>query len=203
MSDGTAAVDKGARSRQRNRLNVKIIESAIAAAVKSGERSELNDGGGLVLRCPPSGVAKWTFAYRSRSAGGMRRVTLGAFGREPPALTLAAARAARDSEETRNAEGGDPHAHRDQKQAERAKGDVLFAALCGLYIEHAKERGKLSWKTDEGYLNRPKAKFGKRAASSITKRELMDPASLNRARTGRNQRSASYGDGRPNGTTFR
>ena len=58
MSDGTAAVDKGARSRQRNRLNVKIIESAIAAAVKSGERSELNDGGGLVLRCPPSGVAK-------------------------------------------------------------------------------------------------------------------------------------------------
>lgn len=158
----------------RNILGVKQIEAAISAAVKSGERSELSDGGGLVLRCPPSGVAKWTYAYRSRSAGGMRRVTLGTFGREPPALTLAAARAARDGEETRNAEGGDPHAHRDQKQVEQAKADVLFAALCELYVEHVKARGKLSWKTDEGYLKRSKAKFGKRAASSITKRELMD-----------------------------
>jgi len=158
----------------RNILGVKQIEAAISAAVKSGIRSELSDGGGLVLRCPPSGVAKWTYAYRSRSAGGMRRVTLGTFGREPPALTLAAARAARDGEETRNAEGGDPHAYRGQKQAEQAKADVLFAALCELYVEHVKARGKLSWKTDEGYLKRPKAKFGKRAASSITKRELMD-----------------------------
>ncbi len=158
----------------RNILGVKQIEAAISAAVKSGERSELSDGGGLVLRCPPSGVAKWTYAYRSRSAGGMRRVTLGTFGREPPALTLAAARAARDGEETRNAEGGDPHAHRGQKQVEQAKADMTFAALCDLYVEHVKARGKLSWKTDEGYLNRPKAKFGKRAASSVTKRELMD-----------------------------
>jgi integrase len=158
----------------RDLLTVKAIESAISAAVKSGERSELSDGGGLVLRCPPSGVAKWTYAYRSRSLGGMRRVTLGTFGREPPALTLAAARAARDGEETRNAEGGDPHAHRDQKQVEQAKADVAFAALCELYVEHVEGRGKLSWKTDEGYLNRPKAKFGKRAASSITKRELID-----------------------------
>lgn len=94
-------------AKTRNRLGVKEIESAISKAVKSGERSELSDGGGLVLRCPPSGVAKWTYAYRSRSGGGMRRVTLGTFGREPPALTLAAARAARDGEETRNAEGGE------------------------------------------------------------------------------------------------
>jgi hypothetical protein len=28
------------------------------------------------LGCPPSGVARWTYAYRSRSVGGMRRVTL-------------------------------------------------------------------------------------------------------------------------------
>ena len=160
--------------RKRDLLTVKAIESAISAAVKSGQRFELSDGGGLVLRCPPSGVAKWTYAYRSRSAGGMRRVTLGTYGGKPPALTLKLARTARDGEEARNAEGGDPHAHRDQKQVEQAKADVLFAALCELYVEHVKARGKLSWKTDEGYLSRPKAKFGKRAASSITKRELMD-----------------------------
>ena len=92
----------------RDLLTVKAIEAAISASVKAGERSELSDGGGLVLRCPPSGVAKWTYAYRSRSLGGMRRVTLGTFGREPPALTLAAARAARNEEEARNADGGDP-----------------------------------------------------------------------------------------------
>jgi integrase len=157
----------------RDLLTVKAIEAAISSAVKSGERSELSDGGGLVLRCPPSGVAKWTYAYRSRSLGGMRRVTLGTFGREPPALTLAAARAARNEEEARNADGGDPHAHRDRERVEQAKADVAFTTLCELYVEHVKDR-KLSWKTDEGYLNRPKAKFGKRAASSITKRELMD-----------------------------
>jgi integrase len=158
----------------RDLLTVKAIEAAISSAVKLGERSELSDGGGLVLRCPPSGVAKWTYAYRSRSLGGMRRVTLGTFGREPPALSLAAARAARNEEEARNAGGGDPRAHRDRERVEQAKADVAFATLCELYVEHVKARGKLSWKTDEGYLNRPKAKFGKRAASSITKRELMD-----------------------------
>src|ERR1700737_3722431 len=130
-------------ARERNILGVKQIEAAISAAVKSGEGSELSDGGGLVLRCPPSGVAKWTYAYRSRSGGGMRRVTLGTFGRKPPALPLAAARAARKEEE--------------------AKPDTAFRKGCELYVEHVKARGKLSWKTDEGYLNRPKAKFGKRA----------------------------------------
>jgi hypothetical protein len=158
----------------RDLLTVKAIEAAVSAAVETKRLVELSDGGGLVLRCPPSGVAKWTYAYRSRSAGGMRRVTLGTFGKEPPALSLKAARAARGREEARNAQGGDPRAHRDRERAEQAKADVSFGALCELYVEHVKARGKLSWKTDEGYLNRPKAKFGKRAASSITKRELLD-----------------------------
>jgi integrase len=178
----------------RDLLAVKTIEAAISAAVKSGERSELNDGGGLVLRCPPSGVAKWTYAYRSRSAGGMRRVTLGTFGKKPPFLTLEAARAARDEAKRRNDDDGiDPHAHRDRERAAQAQADITFGALCELYVEHVKARGKLSWQTDYGYLIggplpgkkqrkskskkevvRPKAKFGKRAVSSITKRELMD-----------------------------
>jgi hypothetical protein len=157
----------------RNRLGVKAIESAISKAVKSGELSELKDGGGLVLRCPPSGVAKWTYAYRARGGGGMRRVTLGTYGDELPALTLTAARVLRNEHETRNANGVDPHAHRDRERAGQAKANVSVATLCELYVEHVKERGKLSWKTDEGYLNRPKAKLGNRAASSIAKRELL------------------------------
>src|SRR6266851_3664790 len=112
----------------RNRLGVKAIESAISKAVKSRELSELKDGGGLVLRCPPSGVAKWTYAYRARG-GGMRRVTLGTYGDGPPALTLTAARVRRNEHETRNADGVDPHAHRDRERAEQAKANVSFATL--------------------------------------------------------------------------
>jgi integrase len=51
---------------------------------------------------------------------------------------------------------------------------MTFATVCDSYVEYAKANGKLSWKTDEGYLKRPKAKFGKRAMASITKRELLD-----------------------------
>lgn len=161
-------------ARERNALVVKQVERAISAAVKTKQLIELSDGGGLVLRCPPSGVAKWTYAYRSRSTGGMRRVTLGTFGKEPPALSLSEARAVRDREEALNAQGSDPHANRDRSRAAQAQADMAFGPLCELYVEHVKARGKLSWKTDEGYLKRPKAKFGKRAASSISKRELMD-----------------------------
>lgn len=67
-----------------------------------------------------------------------------------------------------------PPAERDRERAAQAQADMSFGDLCERYIEHVKARGKLSWKTDEGYLKRPKAKFGKRAVASLTKRELMD-----------------------------
>ena len=71
-------------ARGRDFLTVKGITAAIAQATKSGERTELADGGGLMLRCPPTGTARWTYAYRSRAAGGMRRVTLVTYGDKPP-----------------------------------------------------------------------------------------------------------------------
>lgn len=161
-------------ARTRDRLGAKEVLSAISKAAKDGKLIELNDGGGLTLRCPPSGVARWTYAYRSRAAKGMRRVTLGTFGPKPPALSLSAARAARDAEEVRNREGGDPHAHRKQKHTEQAKADGSFDALCDLYIEHIKSEGKISWRTDEGYLNRPRTKWGRRAAKTITAKEIYE-----------------------------
>jgi integrase len=56
----------------------------------------------------------------------------------------------------------------------QAQTTLTFAELCESYVAHMKAGGKISWKTDEGYLKRPKAKLGKRPAVSITKRELMD-----------------------------
>jgi hypothetical protein len=92
---------------KREILTVKGVLSAISNAASTGQRIELSDGGGLILRCPPSGVARWTYAYRSRAAGGMRRVTLGIYGDAAPALSLKAAREAHRKEEARNQKGED------------------------------------------------------------------------------------------------
>lgn len=148
-------------------------------APKKGGRVELSDAGckGLTFRCTPAGVKSWTFAYKARSLNKegkweskMRRMTLG----EYPALGLSEARGAADERRKQLKAGTDPTAERDRERTAQAKPDTPFATICEMYVDHAKERGKLSWRTDEGYLNRPKAKFGKLAISAITKRELMD-----------------------------
>jgi hypothetical protein len=68
----------------------------------------------------------------------------------------------------------DPRALQDTERAAQAQTRLTFAELCECYVEHKKASGKISWKTDEGYLKRPRAKFGKRPVVSISKRELMD-----------------------------
>ncbi|SRR5216683_105711 len=151
-------------------MKIALTDRAIKALKAPDGRVELGDATcrGLSIRCAPSGVKTWTFAYKLD--GRMRRITLG----EYPDLGLSAAREAADKRRAQRNDGIDPRAQRDRERAEQAHADTTFSDLCKLYVEHVKARAKLSWKTDEGYLKRPKAKFGKRAASSITKRELMD-----------------------------
>lgn len=186
-------------ARGRNKLAAKAVDKAIAEARDTGKRVELSDGGGLVLRCPPSGAPKWTFAYRSRAKGGMRRVTLGVYGPKAPALSLRLARDARDREEARNVHGEDPKAAQERQLVEHRKGVVTFAELCDQYLAYIQaidprtgSPRKSSWKNDEGYLKRPKAKFGKRSVGSITRGEIREfleeiaetsPSSANRTQS--------------------
>ncbi|UWU80739.1 tyrosine-type recombinase/integrase [Bradyrhizobium huanghuaihaiense] len=186
-------------ARVRNKLAAKVVDKAIAEAKETGQRIELSDGGGLVLRCPPSGIARWTFAYRSRAKGGMRRVTLGLFGSKAPALSLKLAREARDREEARNGQGEDPKAAQERQLVEHRKGVVTFGELCDQYLAYIQaidprtgRPSKASWKNDEGYLKRPKAKFGKRSVGSITRGEIREfleeiakasPSSANRTQS--------------------
>jgi integrase len=100
----------------------------------------------------------------------MRRITLG----EYPDLGLSEARGQADERRRQRNGGNDPRAVQDAERATQTRAVLTFDELCDLYIAHVKAGGKISWKTDEGYLKRPKAKFGKRPAVSVTKRELMD-----------------------------
>lgn len=195
--------------RKIGRLKVKQVDAAISEAAKTGKRIDLADGGGLILRCSPNGSATWTYAYRSRivseraaagsaettekRVGGMRRVTLGLYGKKQPALTLDAAREARGAEAARKKTGEDPRERQVTARAVQAHGSQTFGTLCELYIEHIKAKGKQSWQNDYGYLIggplpgkahrkppkgkkevvRPRAKWGDRVASTITKGEIL------------------------------
>jgi integrase len=147
-----------------------LTDRLLRALKASGGRTEVGDAGcrGLSIRCTPAGVKTWTFAYKLN--GRMRRVTLG----EYPALGLSEARTQADQRRAQRQAGKDPRAVQDAERAAQAQTTLTFAELCESYVAHVKAGGKISWKTDEGYLKRPKAKFGKRPAVSITKRELVD-----------------------------
>lgn len=151
---------------------LKAKTKALKAGGKSPEvgRIEVGDTDcrGLSVRVAPTAVMTWTYAYKH--AGRMRRITLG----EYPAIGLGAARETADEMRKQRRAGTDPSAQRDRERAAQASADIAFDALCDLYIKHTQARGKQSWKADEGLLKRPKAAFGKRAASAVTKPELIE-----------------------------
>jgi integrase len=147
-----------------------LTDGFVRALKAPGGRTEVGDAGcrGLSIRCTAAGLKTWTYAYKLN--GRMRRITLG----EYPALGLSEARTQADERRAHRQGGKDPRALQDAERAAQAQATLTFAELCERYIEHVKVSGKISWKTDEGYLKRPKAKFGERPAVSISKRELMD-----------------------------
>jgi integrase len=100
----------------------------------------------------------------------MRRLTLG----EYPALDLSEARGQADERRAQRITGDDPRARQDAERAVKCNETLTFEELCKRYLDYVEARGKISWKTDRGYLKRPRAKFGKHPAVSITKRQLMD-----------------------------
>ena len=149
---------------------VSLTDRFVRALKASDQRVEVGDAGcrGLSIRCTPAGVKTWTFAYKLN--GRMRRITFG----EYPAVGLSEARTQADERRGQRGAGKDPRALQDAERAAQAQAALTFAELCERYIEHRRSGGKISWKTDEGYLKRPKVKFGGRPAVSLTKRELMD-----------------------------
>jgi len=142
---------------------------------------------GLCLRVTVSGKATWSFRYRPKNGSGFQRITLGSL----TDLTLAEARDRARRHRTTVSDGGDPQRQR-KASREAAKNVVTFDALAERYLqEYAKPR-KASWKNDEGYLKRPRAKLGDKPAATVTRRDVIDlldaiarvaPVSANRTQT--------------------
>ena len=159
-----------------------VLTDRYIKALKPGAgRIEITDAGcrNLVLRCAPSGLKTWNYAYsipgtaatdnRPAEKPKMQRITLG----EYPAISLETARELAGQRRAQRKAGLDAKAEHDRERVVLKQTAIAFGELCDLYVQHAKANGKLSWGTDEGYLSLARAKFRKRSAVSLTKVELV------------------------------
>ncbi|MDP4022415.1 site-specific integrase [Methylobacterium sp. NEAU 140] len=170
-------------------VNLTATYVAGLASKPPGDRVEIWDAKtpGLCLRVGPTGIGTWSFRYRPKAGSGYQRVTLGRLAD----LTLADARERAARHRVSVSDGGDPQ--RELRARKSAAESVLtFDALAERYLEEHAKVSKASWQNDLGYLRRPRAAWGKRAAASITRRDainLLDaikktaPVSANRTQT--------------------
>ncbi|WP_156464277.1 integrase family protein [Afipia sp. Root123D2] len=143
---------------------------------------------GFGVRVRPTGSKSYIVVYRAGSGrrAPFRRYTIAAIGRLTP--DEARGRAKRILGDV--AHGQDPA---DQKRRERTKRKATtFDELAGFYLDQYAKVTKSSWKNDEGYLKRPRAKWGKRPAADVSDddvAELLDeiartaPVSANRTQS--------------------
>jgi integrase len=123
---------------------------------------------GLELRVSNTGTKSFAFKYRSKRDSRVVRLTLGSY----PDLSLASARTMADQHRKLIADGGDP---RDERRAEiakavaKARGEGLtFDQVAEQYLEQYAKPFKLSWRNDESYLRRPRARWRKVPIGTIT-----------------------------------
>ncbi|RWM96198.1 MAG: DUF4102 domain-containing protein [Mesorhizobium sp.] len=84
----------------------KLTDAQCRGAKPAEKPYKLIDGGGLHLFVSPAGLKSWR--YRYEIGGKEKLLTLGTYGDRPPAMTLAAARTARDEARSTVKTGRDP-----------------------------------------------------------------------------------------------
>lgn len=119
---------------------------------------------GFGVRVRPTGAKSFIIVYRAGTGrtAPTRRFTIAAVGKLPPDLARNQAKILLGAV----ANGADPAG---EKRSARPRRDrVTFDQLAQKYLdEYAKVR-KSSWKNDESYLKRPRAKWKRRPADEIT-----------------------------------
>jgi integrase len=101
------------------------------------KRVEIHDGHGLYLVIQPSGHKSWAFRYRSR--GKSRKLSLGPYGKAP-AIGVTKARALAAAELVKVRTGGDPARDRRRETAD------TFGAVARLFVERYARPKNRSWK---------------------------------------------------------
>lgn len=137
-----------------------------SARADGGKRLQISDAKcqGLELRVTERGAKSFAFQYRSKRDGKVVRLTLGSY----PDLSLADARIKAEQYRHLIADGGDP---RDEKRAAIAKATgqgTTFDQVAELYLEKYAKPNKSSWRNDESYLRRPRAKWKRTPISAVT-----------------------------------
>ncbi|MCK1678294.1 integrase family protein [Bradyrhizobium sp. 147] len=119
---------------------------------------------GFGVRVRPTGAKSFIIVYRAGTGrtAPVRRYTVAAVGKLAPEAARTQAKILLGN----IANGADPSA---EKRANRPKRDRLtFDELAQLYLDQYAKVRKSSWKNDEGYLKKPRAKWKRRIASEIT-----------------------------------
>lgn len=130
-----------------------------------GERMEFSDvkSPGLVVRITPNGIRSFSYRYRDPKSGKVTRLTLGSY----PEVSLADAR--QRSADARKAvrNGESPQAQKITAR-EAAKSALTFDQAAQAYIDQYAKPNKSSWRNDESYLKRPRAKWRSKPVSAVT-----------------------------------
>ncbi|MCK1622423.1 integrase family protein [Bradyrhizobium sp. 160] len=119
---------------------------------------------GFGVRVRPTGAKSFIIVYRAGTGrtAPVRRYTVAAVGKLAPEAARTQAKILLGN----IANGADPAA---EKRANRPKRDRLtFDELAQLYLDQYAKVRKSSWKNDEGYLKKPRAKWKRRIAAQIT-----------------------------------
>lgn len=119
---------------------------------------------GFGVRVRPTGAMSFIIVYRAGTGrtAPVRRYTVAAVGKLAPEAARTQAKILLGN----IANGADPAA---EKRANRPKRDRLtFDELAQLYLDQYAKVRKSSWKNDEGYLKKPRAKWKRRIAAEIT-----------------------------------
>ncbi|QFU16562.1 tyrosine-type recombinase/integrase [Microvirga thermotolerans] len=124
---------------------------------------------GLCLRVAASGKASWSFRYRPREGAGFQRITLGRLADLP--LSEARERAMRYRVQV--SDGGDPQRARVKKRG-LSHNVLTFGKLAERYLDEYAKTNKASWKNDETYLKRPRAKWAEKPVVEIRRRDVID-----------------------------
>lgn len=148
-----------------------LTDAKVRNAKPAAKPVKISDGGGLHILITPKGSKLWRLAYRH--SGKQKTLAIGAY----PAVTLEAARTARQDAKRLLAEGVDPaDQKREARLAARNGAENTFAAIGQEYVRKLEREGRAHVTLDKArwLLGMAKPKLGGRPIADISSAEVLE-----------------------------